>query len=428
LPPPPCSTPSQAAAAADRAAVARRYPRAAAPYSPCGRSDGACHELEGVVQNALGFPRLPPRLHRALSEGRLTAWAGRRHAASAEHLAAAYGRELALVYVNRAPRLLEQAPAELSARAEALARLLQLPAAAAPGAGGPGGAGGAPLSPAAAAAAGRAPAAAATAASSSASAAPPPLPPPPPPPPPPLLPALLRKCPELLAQPAEVTRLNYASFSRALAQPPLAFGAQRCRAVATKYPVALAKPPAAVARAVAALRRLCGAREAWSRDLADATPSLVAFFLADAGGALRRLEFLSATGGGRALTLREVLKPGDAGFARRHPQFPRWLKAVRARRDALRAAALRAELQQQQPQAADAASPSSGAAAASAASSFSTGDDDDDEDDEGDFGSSLRAMEDEPGGGRLGGGGGGGGEPSGRRRVPAARFDESMLS
>jgi len=288
--------------------TARRYPRTAAPFSPCARADGACHELEGIVQNVLGFPRLPPRLHRALSEGRLAPWNGAAHARAAERLCAAYGRELALVYVNRCPRLLEQSPAELDARAEALAALLQ-------------------LAPAAAAAAVQAP-------------------PPSPPPPPPQLPALLRKCPELLAQPADVTRANYASLARALAQPPLAFGAQRCRAVAAKYPVALAKPAASVSRALAALRRLCASREAWSRDLADATPSLVAFFLADAGGGLRRLEFLSAAGAGRALTLREVLKPGDAGFARRHPQFPRWLRAVRARRDELRAAALRAELQQ----------------------------------------------------------------------------------
>jgi hypothetical protein len=325
------------------------------------------------VQNVLGFPRLPPRLHRALAEGRLTPWNGAAHAAAAEHLCGCYGRELALVYVNRCPRLLEQPPAELNARAEALVALLQLP----------------PSPPASSP-----PSAAAAATPLLAS---------------PLLPALLRKSPELLAQSAEVTRLNYASLARSLAQPPLSFGAQRCRAVASKYPVALAKPAASIARALAALRRLCASREAWSRDLADATPSLIAFFLADAGGGLRRLEFLSATGAGRALTLREVLKPGDAGFSRRHPQFPRWLKAVRARRDELRAAALRAELQQ----------------GAATGSDQSEEEEEEEEEEEAGFGGRSQDEEEDaealpPRGGRRGG--------AQRSSSSSSRFDESMLT
>jgi hypothetical protein len=62
-----------------RSVVVQDAPAASAPVwdykytrqpcsSPCGVADGRCHKIEALVQNVLGYPRIPARLHRKLCD------------------------------------------------------------------------------------------------------------------------------------------------------------------------------------------------------------------------------------------------------------------------------------------------------------------------------------------------------------------------
>lgn len=69
------------------------------------------------------------------------------------------------------------------------------------------------------------------------------------------------------------------------------------RAFVLKFPLAFGYNPAAVRTWVERLQQLCFTRDEWTRNYQlEMTPSLMAFFLRDAGDQLLRLEYLASTG------------------------------------------------------------------------------------------------------------------------------------
>lgn len=69
------------------------------------------------------------------------------------------------------------------------------------------------------------------------------------------------------------------------------------RAFVLKFPLAFSYPPGLVRMWIERFRQLCFTRDEWTRTLQlEMTPSLMAFFLKDAGDQLLRLEYLASTG------------------------------------------------------------------------------------------------------------------------------------
>lgn len=68
------------------------------------------------------------------------------------------------------------------------------------------------------------------------------------------------------------------------------------RALIIKYPSVLLGSSNYVKGCVDRFRQLCYTREEWARDFDTISPSLLAYFLRDAGDQLMRLEYLASTG------------------------------------------------------------------------------------------------------------------------------------
>lgn len=65
-----------------------------------------------------------------------------------------------------------------------------------------------------------------------------------------------------------------------------------------------------------ALRQLASTRPSWSGNFATLSPSQFAFFLRDRIHMLLRLEYLVVSGGGKGMTLRDVMKMTNQAFIR----------------------------------------------------------------------------------------------------------------
>jgi len=84
-------------------------------------------------------------------------------------------------------------------------------------------------------------------------------------------------------------------FTTTTTQPPSA--SLQMRAFVLKFPLGISYPPGLVRMWIERFRQLCFTRDEWTRTLQlEMTPSLMAFFLKDAGDQLLRLEYLASTG------------------------------------------------------------------------------------------------------------------------------------
>jgi hypothetical protein len=72
--------------------------------SPCGASDSRCHKLEALVQNVLGYPRIPARLHRRLGDLDLDLDI---ITDTMEKLADFFGGEMVTYFIKRQPYILD---------------------------------------------------------------------------------------------------------------------------------------------------------------------------------------------------------------------------------------------------------------------------------------------------------------------------------
>jgi hypothetical protein len=69
------------------------------------------------------------------------------------------------------------------------------------------------------------------------------------------------------------------------------------RAFVLKFPLAFSYRPQIVRASIERFQALCFTRDGWAREYQLAmTPSLMAFFLKDAGDQLLRFEYLASTG------------------------------------------------------------------------------------------------------------------------------------
>lgn len=110
------------------------------------------------------------------------------------------------------------------------------------------------------------------------------------------------------------------------------------RQLVLKFPLVLNWHPEGLRAIIDALRQLAYTRDLWQQDFETITPSLLAFYIRDHCDQLRRLEFLVASGESPDWRLRDVFKPSNHLFARKHRSFGKWVSLVKRRAAAQEAA------------------------------------------------------------------------------------------
>eukprot|EP00775_Hariotina_reticulata_P010951 gene10951-11105_t len=104
------------------------------------------------------------------------------------------------------------------------------------------------------------------------------------------IPQLLRKCPSLLLLTRQELQQRHENIPRMIH-----FNSVQTRALIIKYPSVLCGSSNYIKGCIDRFRQLCYTREEWARDFDTISPSLLAYFLKDAGDQLMRLEYLAST-------------------------------------------------------------------------------------------------------------------------------------
>lgn len=254
--------------------------------SPVEPWDTRLLKVEALFQHVLGYPRLPPRVHRHLKQSAASVDS---ITAVVEGLAARYGKELVLYLVRRCPHILERSFEEVAERADVLRSMLDLK--------------------------------------------------------PHEIFMIMRKNPLLLVMDSPEARARFNKLHR---MTPLSHEA--VKVMVRKYPLVLNCRSETIAAIVERLRHLAYTRAMWQQDFDCMSPSLMAFFLRDYRDLLMRLEYLVLTGDSTTWTLRQVFKPSNNCFIKKHRGFREWVHMRMARRQQLQARARQqmANLQEQQ--------------------------------------------------------------------------------
>lgn len=231
--------------------------------------DLRCFKVEALLQNVLGYPRLPSKLKDALRSmqrdvGDITQ--------VVEELSAHLGKEITMHCVRKEPWVLAEDFNVIVSRLEYMQTMLQVS--------------------------------------------------------PTEMYTLVRKCPRLLIIDSSKLQSRYNALPGLTK-----FGPSQIHKMVHKYPPVLAFTTEYLQATLVRLRDLAFTRELWQEDLENITPSLFAFFINDAEDLLLRLEYLATTGQLPALHMRDIFKVSDQGFIRKAgPTYRKWLRSVKSKR------------------------------------------------------------------------------------------------
>lgn len=253
--------------------------------SPCEANDDRCRKVEALIQNVLSYPIMPIHICKYLPRSSADL---NSMTALVEQMASHFGKELTLVYITKTPRILELNFSTVLERIKAFRELFGVLDSD--------------------------------------------------------VPMMLRKYSGLVTLEPQEVRLRLDNLRELTG-----FNNQQMRAFVLKFPLGISYPPGLVRMWIERFRQLCFTRDEWTRTLQlEMTPSLMAFFLKDAGDQLLRLEYLASTGERPEWQLRTVMKPSDRTFRAKTKNFAMWEQRVKARRAQQRVAVKAARLQQQQ--------------------------------------------------------------------------------
>jgi hypothetical protein len=252
--------------------------------SPVTPDDTRCLKMEALFQHVLGYPRLPPRVHRHLRNSTATVDAV---TSVVEGLSAKYGRELVLYLLRRCPLILDTDVATAVQKADVARSMLDLQ--------------------------------------------------------PHEIFMILRKNPMLLVLDSVEARARYDRLHRIT---PLSHEAVKL--MVRKYPLVLNSRSETIENVTERMRHLAYTRSMWQQDFDCISPSLLAFFLRDYADLLLRLEYLALSGESATWTLQQVFKPSNNLFAKKHRGFREWLSVRSARRQQLARRAAQAQQERPQ--------------------------------------------------------------------------------
>lgn len=234
-------------------------------------ADIRCLQIEALFQNVLGYPRLPPRVHRFLETHSVSV---EQVTATVEALNARYGKELVLYMIRRAPFLIEHTIEEMAENAETIRSMLDLK--------------GCEMF------------------------------------------MIVRKNPSVLVLDQNLLRSRFNNLHRIT---PL--GHEDVKAMVRKCPLILNSDTELITRAVDKLRQLSYTRAMWQDNFEVISPSLLAFFLKDKTDLLLRVEYLALTGDSATWSLYNVFKVSNNTFCKKHRGFREWVSKRMARRQQL---------------------------------------------------------------------------------------------